>query len=626
MTMRHAVNQRWVLLAALVLAVPAFASLDDEFTAEEKAVLAELDGRHFIKARRAAEELLTKHPESFVGAWAMARVHHDEEGNHARSLFYLARAEELLNWRDDTWGRLLLLERFDVLFEMARNADALSVLEDYEDRYGPPPSNLPIWPLFKLGRFEEAEERAMRLSASKDVQDRIWGYNGLLSIAFERHDRAAAYKWAMEGVRATDGKSCTVLLNAGGTAFTNFRFPEAEELMLRADSATDCTATPYDQIAVLAILQGEPQKALSALKKKRRVEKRYRPQFALVRREVLCDLLGSLGKEVEAAKLSNELYRQPARTGMTSSPPQVERLRRTMRHAYALDGLVRRLSEKASYGPRVSGLAKVSPELTSTVATRWEVRRTLLQLLSDSDRLLLVVRPNLSDVGDFGAWRTSDLIDVIGPGVMRAAIAKARAQDGTAAPVGAYFDAFEAELELRDGNEAQAVALATRALEGLPKEEALMRWRTQALRAVAYREDGNDQAARADFELLMRQWPTIFRVLDVRVPASLSHDNAELSSDVASRLSRSRRFDIEDNAPFKLRVDAQGSGVTICLTDTAGSRLTCSSGDTADAALDTFHSDAFSPKISLTDGDLRSLDGSPVRVTADEALKKVLEP
>lgn len=616
-----------LLLSALV-SITVGSAFDDAFTAEERALLKELDGRHFIKARRAAEEVLKKNPDSFVATWTMARVHHDEEGNHARALFYLGKAKELLDDRDDTWGRLLLLEEYDTLFEMARNADALEVLDRYEERYGPPPPQLRIWPLFKLGRFAEAEERAMRLSGSKDVQDRIWGYNGLLSIAFEKHDRKLAYKWAMEGVRATDEKSCTVLLNAGGTAFTNFDFKQAEELMLRADKATDCTATPYDQLAVLATLQGEPQKALSALQtsRKRRVEKRYRPQFALVRREVLCDLLGVLGKELDAYKLSSELYRQPARTGMTSSPPQVERLRRTMRHVWALDGLVRKLEEQASFGPRVSGLAKASPELASAMATRWELKRALMQLLAESDRLLLVVRPNLSDVGDFGAWRTPDLIDVIGSGVMRTALSRARQADGTEPPVGAYFTAFEAELELRDGNEENAIRLATEALAGIPREEALLRWRMQAVRAVALRREGRSGDARADLETLLRQWPTIFRLLDVRLPVALSHDGSSLAEDAASRLRRSRRFEVDDAAPFKLRVDSQGKDVVICLTDASGSRYTCSSADSVDKALETFHADAFSPKVSLTDSDLRSLDGSPVRVSADEALKKVLEP
>lgn len=618
---------RLVLLSVLV-STPALADFADSFTAEEQAVLKELDGHHFIKARRAAEQVLAKDPDSFPATWAMARVHHDEEGNHARALYYLKRAEELLAWRDATWGMNLLLEEYDLVFEMARNQDALDVLDRYEDRYGPPPPNLRIWPLFKLGRSDEARAIATRLTGSKDLSERIWGYNGLLSIAFEEHDRQTAHKWALEGVRATDDKSCTILLNAGGTAFTNFQLPQAEELMLRADKARDCTATPFDQLAVLAMVQGQFQKALSSLQTARTkyVEKRYRPQFALVRREVLCDLLGVLGKEPDAIKQASELYRQPARTGMTSSPVKVERLRRALRYVYALDGQVRRLEEKASYGVRVKGLAQASPELATAIATRWEARRALVQLLAEDDRLMLVVRPNLSDVGDWAAWRTPDLADVLGAGVLKAGLERARVFDAATPPALAFFDAYEAELALRAGDEDEALKLATQALQRLPREEALVRWRVQAVRAEASRQAGNDAEAKADFDVVMRQWPTILRVLGIRLPASLSHDGSALADEAASRLGRSSRFRVSDAAPYKLRVDAQGKGVVICLTDASGSRLACAAKDTVDEALDAFHNEAFSPKVSLTDTDVRSLDGSPVRVSADDALKKVLEP
>ena len=43
-------------------------------------------------------------------------------------------------------------------------------------------------------------------------------------------------------------------------------------------------------------------------------------------------------------------------------------------------------------------------------------------------------------------------------------------------------------------------------------------------------------------------------------------------------------------------------------------------------SLDAFHVEAFSPKVTLTQSDLNSLDGSPVRVGADEVVKKVMEP
>jgi hypothetical protein len=209
---------------------------------------------------------------------------------------------------------------------------------------------------------------------------------------------------------------------------------------------------------------------------------------------------------------------------------------------------------------------------------------------------------------------------------MKTGLARARELDAPTPLAAGYYDAHEAELALRDGDEDEAAKLASSALERLPREEALLRWRAQAVRAAALLRADKPGEARADLDVVMRQWPTILRVLEVKLPASLSHDGSELADEVASRLARSNRFEFDDGAPYKVRVDAQGKGVVICLSDTAGSRVACATGEKADEALDAFHAEAFSPKVSLTDSDLRSLDGSPVRVSADEALKKVIEP
>lgn len=616
------------LLSVLVASV-AFAGLEATFTAEERAVLADVEARRYIKARTGAETILSRSADSFVANWAMAKVHHDEEGNHARALWYLDKARDVLDDRDITWAQRVLLERYDITFEMARNQEALSVLDEYEERFGPAPLRLRIWPLFKLGRVEESRAIAQQLATSGEPGLITWGYNGLLSIAFEQHDRLEAHKWALAGVKASDEKSCTLLLNAGGTAFMNFRLAEAESLMVRADAVReDCAGVPYDQIAMVAVLKGEAQKALSSLKTAsgRPLDKRMRPQFALQRREVLAELYSVLGKDDEGAKTAELVYRQPARTGMSSSPPKIERLRRTARYAFALDGLVARLTERAAVATFGKGQMAASPELTKALTTRWEVRRELVQLLSADERLLLVLRPNIMDVGDFSAWRTAQLLDVVGAGVFRAGIARARVLD-EAMPISAsYFDAFEAELELKHGDSERAVALASAALDKLPTEEGLLRWRTHAVRAEALRREGNAEAARADLELVMRQWPTALRVVGIALPVSVSHDGSPAASEAASRLSRSTRFSVKAEAPFRIQVDAVGPSPTICLTDRSGSRLACTKKDTVDATIEAFQLDAFSPKVSLTDTDLRSLDGSPVRVSADEALRRAIGP
>ena len=69
--------------------------------------------------------------------------------------------------------------------------------------------------------------------------------------------------------------------------------------------------------------------------------------------------------------------------------------------------------------------------------------------------------------------------------------------------------------------------------------------------------------------------------------------------------------------------------VELCLTDTAGFQFACAKGgkdDSVISALDAFHDAAFSPKVALEQTDLSSLDGSPVRVSADQVVKGILEP
>jgi hypothetical protein len=247
-------------------------------------------------------------------------------------------------------------------------------------------------------------------------------------------------------------------------------------------------------------------------------------------------------------------------------------------------------------------------------------------LLVEEDFLRLVMRPNLSDIGDFPAWRTPDLIDILGGGVWNTALDEARSLDAKSPGATAYYDAFEAEFRLRSGQPVEAIRLAEAALQGLPKEEALIHWRLTAVFAESLTALNRKADARPHWSRLMREWPTIIRILDLRLPVSISHDGSTVGSAIASRLKRSKRFREDASAPHSIQIEAAGKGALVCLTEGTQARLTCATEETPDAVLEKFHADAFSPKISLTDADMRGLDGSPIRVSADEALKQVLTP
>jgi hypothetical protein len=97
-----------------------------------------------------------------------------------------------------------------------------------------------------------------------------------------------------------------------------------------------------------------------------------------------------------------------------------------------------------------------------------------------------------------------------------------------------------------------------------------------------------------------------------------------LALETSKRLGRSIRFAVASQAPFTLHLESATAGVGICLSDDSGAQFACGSGADASAALEAFHGAAFSPRVSLTTADLRSLDGSTSRVGADQALKEVL--
>lgn len=619
---------RALLASACLASVAVAGPIEDAMSPEERAVMAELDAERLIKARDLAEKLLTANPESFVGAWAMTRVHHDEEGNHARALAWVRRAQDLVGKRDAEWGKKTVLEEYYLLAEMNENQAALDVLDRYEERYGAPLAALRIWPLFKLGRNQESRAIARRLAASTDYDDRVDGYNGMLSVAFEEHDRQESYEWAMEAIEVTQGQNCTIMRNAAGTAFTMLRLDQAEELVTRARKTKFCIDPVDNMRAALELVMGQFQQVISALESARgqRIEKRYRPHFALSRRMVLVDLLDVVGKHGEAVKLAAELYRQQQRIGVSSSPPEIERLSRVMRYAFALDGRLTQLREQVAYAELPGGAVPLTTEISTLVARRWEVRRALLQLLAEPGRLVYLARPNLAEPADWPSFRIGDLTPTVGAGVMRAAIARARELDAKLPAASAIFDALEGEVAFRAGDDAEAVELAKRALEKLSPRDAMWRWRTQAWRAEALRRLGRPSEARADLQELLQRWPTALRLYDLRVPATVGDDGSALAQETATRLRRSTRFEVSSSAPFRLAVSSAGKKVEICLRDDLGTQLACATAEGATAALDAFHHAAFSPRISLTQSDLRSLDGSPVRVGADTALKNLLGP
>src|SRR5262249_44147980 len=146
--------------------------------------------------------------------------------------------------------------------------------------------------------------------------------------------------------------------------------------------------------------------------------------------------------------------------------------------------------------------------------TRWTIRRLLIQLLADDDFIVSITRPNMGELFQHASWRNPGLIDVLGTGVMSDAVAAARAADTDFPAATPFYDLFDAEISFHKGNLTSAVDAATAALAKLPKEEAMMRWRTLAWQAEALRRQGKLEAARPLFHEVLQKAPSLLRIVD----------------------------------------------------------------------------------------------------------------
>ena len=613
-------------MTLLVLLLTALSPGAKSFSPEEQALLINVEQGRFLAARSAAESILRTNPRSFPGAWAMTRISHDLEGNHPRALYYMNLAERLPEATKGDWPLQLGLEKYSILLEMSRNAEALEALERIPRDRQRDLAGMRIWPLMKLGRFDEATTLARGLIGSQRPQERADGYNGLLSIAFEQRNRQESYDWAMAGITATQGRSCTLLRNAGSSALTVFRLDEAESLMLRAENERDCAEPAGRQLADFYLLTGDFQRAISSLKTMQRqpIEQRYRAQFALSRRAFLSDLLLALGRFDEAASLAEELGRLQSRTGMSSNDPELEKFSRALRAALALDAAVTLTKERASYAPTLWQRLKILATLPALYLRRWEWRRASFTYLAQGQRLNRVVRPYLGEPSDWPGWQLASLGALTGRRALEAAIREGRTEDARYPEALGYFDAAEGELSLSSAGSAEAYA--QQALARLPMREGLLRWRTTAYQADALWRLGRRDEARNAYQEVLRRWPTVLRLLDLSLPVQLRESAGTKAAEAAQALRRSRRFALDASSPFVVAVDEDASGVTVCLRDEHGEQLACGHGTDAPEAVKSFHDTAFSPRISMAHLDTQSLDGSPTRIGVDEALKQVLGP
>ncbi len=641
------------MVGCLALMWASMAPAEDLLNAsgDAKDALSALDIGKFTRARELVTKSLEKDPDHFIANWVMVQVYYEYEANFPRALFLLRKIRKILEGEygdkpdaaeAQTWHKKMLKREASILGQMDRREDQLAVYVHYDELYKPSIEVNRIWPLMKLGRFDDARKIGKKLIYSDHFNTRLRAYNGLMAIADEARERKESYKWGKEGLERTQKRSCIIASNLARSALQNVLFDEAEEYVKIARKAThdDCSSNPLSQLVSIHLLQGEFQKTISTLHQLRKepLSQRMRVQFEMANKARMVELLYALGQFKESEKRIREVLQAPDRVGMTSASKENQALTNMVLFWSVLDARREQERERAGIRGFVEA-TRIRLKATKLKLVQWEKSRMALRLGTLQNLLVTALRPYYLDLMP---WYAPALIRILGSGVVIKAIGDARQADADMEKkLSGYFDAVEAEAHWRAGRTDEARKLADRSLGGLPKKAKLVRWRAQAILAQIAWRGGSVEDARKHFHEVLHKYPTVLRQLAVRLPVTVQHSGGSDAEAIAEKLHDSRRLSTGKNSGFEVRVEQNDDGIRLCLRGARDFQYACvgtqqleseqkQSDDKLEgeerllALIDLFHDKAFAPLVELTQSDINTLDGRTGRIGADRAVKDIL--
>lgn len=613
---------------------------------DELAAFGMLEAGQPIRAREAAEAVLKARPGSFLAHLVLGRVQHEAEGSFPRALFHYERARELFEarhgdrpsgeapWR---WHAMLLKVLAQVHGDLEDYEKRLSFIARYNELYEPDMLAERAWPLMKLGRYREAKLAADHALTLDRVQQRMVAHNALCAIEFEAGRDGASYeacRMAVDAAKEAGRRVSSVdLTNLAEASRSLFKLDEAERVAMEATRVSaSWYGNPWLDLAELYTRQGRFGEALSAL----REIPSYRAQRPPALRDAdqnetrraLSAFLTVAGRAEEALVLTSQALHRPDRRGYSSRDANQDRVVAALLDRRVRLILAERIREDAAAEPfyvRWWARARAFAHRISA----WHSGLMVERALADEARLVGTFRLGTAGAAIMPPWLIGELVQVLGPAVVRQAVAAAQEEDGRPS-ARAYYDAVLAEAALHDGSAREARALAQRSLAGLVDSEALLRARATAVSALSARQLGDARAAVGDWHAAFQLDPGVVRRLGAAVPVRIVALGGDVAADIADAIGNSPRFEGAD-AGMTVRVEADATRGKACLLGPSDDVLGCGEA-TRDADEDTdglvhkvvrsLHDELFAPRLSLTRADINSIDRSNLigRRALDEAL------
>lgn len=631
-------------LALLLLwAAPARAQSDEELgTAEEMEAVSAVDVEEYARARELAEAILKKDPNSIPALFAHSSALHYGEANLPKALFGIRKARTLLErhaGKDPKgtvaryWYQLVLSEEAYTCGDLDLRKEQLGALERRDEVFGPRPGDR-IWALIKLNRWADAEQ-AIADAKGHELSSQVFrGYNGDCAVWFERRMREESFE-ACQRLSAEYPLNEVAWSNTAESAMGVFNHAEAERMYLKAtELPNNSYGSPWRSVGMIYLLEGRVAETLAALKRAQQ-QRMAREAYTLQQDQASMDtavatLMIALGRGEDALRIARRVYETPDRAGGTSATPLQGQITGAILFYNALQLRIGELREEKAALPWTTRLLP-SPELEQLELEAWSARRRAIKLLAGRRDLTEILRPYLTGIVNTEVWLVGSLAEMLGPGVAAESVRRAERAERNPAAVG-YFHAYHAEAAMVRGDYDSSGKHASKAMELLPPAEVMLRARTAVVLGVAADERG-DKAARDDaWDIALEDFPAAFRRLDISLPVTVSHGGDSLGEDLADALLRSPRFHSEKGG-LSVKITT-GTTTRVCLSRHHDALHGCaevtrnkdeSDDDFVGRASGEFHDLVMSPKLDLSQSDVRSLDGSPASGRARQDVDNILD-
>lgn len=592
-----------------------------------------------VRARELAQQWLKESPDLPAAQFAFSEVLFTVEGNMARALFHLNKAEELTAYTslDEAiesgnlqWHYLTLSQLSYVHQLMGDQVKSLEYLDLINEIYGQDVESFRGWPLIKLKDFDAARESANKvLEQTDDTRARSRAWNTLCAVelaSLSPIESTNACDLAISEDDSSDDANETdtvYLSNAAEVSLSLLQIDKAESYLDRATRYLDpdSVADPWIYKLYLTMNQGRFDEARTALDRMLVWRNQQEPIVSAMNRAehflVSANFLLLAGYAEDSIKLSMTALNQPDRNGSYSADD-------SQKDSYAaLVNMMANLTQYQIEMERMSTLgwleaAKAKLDSLGLLLDAWRAERRAASLFAEFDTLQNRLRPYAPLEVHIPEWVEPEIIRLMGTGVMSTILDQAL-ENGAFQLNEGYYYAYKTEIYYLDGNSKTTLEAGAQALRLLPPQEVLLRARVLARLADASWALDQTPEAQQFYELAYRQDPSIIRRLGTALPVQIISDGATLSNEIANLLEGSPRFKTFDSG---LRIEISAApDVSICLNSSSGVSLSCYTAPASESqAIDwdaqefvlQFHTKAFGLGYDISKAQRSMLLGSSV--------------